>query len=93
MRLQPQRIQRLSDEAQRQITSSVRISSLTNAVLGLLQNSFDASAHDIRINIDFRKGSCSVWDDGEGIIKDAFGEDGGLARLYCRFKVPAMDSI
>jgi DNA mismatch repair protein MLH3 len=70
-----------------QIKSSVAITNLTAVVLGLVQNSLDASASKITVNVDFRRGGCVVEDDGRGIAPLEFGSDGGLGKLYRKFIV------
>ena len=65
-----------------QIQSSISIPSLSYAVLGLVANSFDAGANNITISVDFRRGGCSVEDDGGGIMPKDFAADGGLGKPY-----------
>lgn len=67
-----------------QIKSSATITSLTSAILGLVQNSLDAQATKITIDVDFTRGGCVVEDDGLGILPTEFGESGGLGMLYRR---------
>lgn len=67
-----------------QIKSSANITSLTSAILGLVQNSLDAQASNISIEIDFKRGGCVVEDDGLGILPTEFGENGGLGKLHRR---------
>lgn len=67
-----------------QIKSSATITSLTFAILGLVQNSLDAQATRINIDVDFKRGGCVVEDDGLGILPTEFGENGGLGKLYRR---------
>jgi DNA mismatch repair protein MLH3 len=65
-----------------QIKSSATINSLTSVILGLVQNSLDADASKITVEVDFGKGDCLVEDDGLGIAPGEFGVEGGLGRLY-----------
>ncbi|KAE9981805.1 hypothetical protein EG328_011398 [Venturia inaequalis] len=65
-----------------QIQSSATITSLTSAILGLVQNSLDAQATHIAIDVDFKRGGCVVEDDGVGILPTEFGESGGLGKLH-----------
>ncbi|KAK3110066.1 DNA mismatch repair protein [Teratosphaeriaceae sp. CCFEE 6253] len=65
-----------------QISSSKQITSLQGVVLALLENSLDAGASKVDVTIDFRRGGCTVEDDGVGIPPAEFGADGGLGRLY-----------
>jgi hypothetical protein len=74
----------LPTEVIAQIKSSVTITSLTFAILGLVQNSLDAQAKKINIDVDFRRGGCIVEDDGLGILPTEFDENGGLGKLYRR---------
>jgi DNA mismatch repair protein MLH3 len=67
-----------------QIKSSATITSLTFAILGLVQNSLDAQAAKIDIDVDFRRGGGVVEDDGLGILPTEFDEKGGLGKLYRR---------
>ena len=75
-------IRPLPDDVAAQIKSSTTISSLSDAVLGLIENSLDANARNIDVNIDFGRGSCSVQDDGHGIAPIDFSERGGLGKPY-----------
>ncbi|KAL9119900.1 MAG: hypothetical protein Q9187_003546 [Circinaria calcarea] len=75
-------IRRLPAEVAAQIKSSTLIPSLSNAVLGLLDNALDSGARNIDIAVDFRRGVCTVEDDGLGIHAVEFGEAGGLGVPY-----------
>ena len=75
-------IRPLSEEVVAQIKSSITISSLSSVVLGLVENSLDAVAKNIEINLDFGRGTCSVEDDGHGIAPVEFGDGGGLGKPY-----------
>jgi DNA mismatch repair protein MLH3 len=68
-----------------QIKSSVAITSLTSTILGLVENSLDAEATKIDINVDFRRGGCVVEDNGLGIPSPEFTASGGLGKLHCQF--------
>ena len=76
-------IKLLPPDVASQIKSSTVISSLSAVVIGLLENCIDAKANKVDIEVDFSRGSCTVEDDGEGILPPEFGEDGGLAKPYC----------
>lgn len=76
----------LSESVRSQITSSVEITSLVDAVEQLLRNALDADASNVRIEVDFKKGFCAVIDNGCGIPAEEFGEDGNLARPHCTSK-------
>ena len=76
------RIQPLPVEVAAQITSSIAISSLSSAVVGLVKNSLEAGATKIVVHVDFGRGSFCVEDDGCGIAPFDFGKDGGLGKPY-----------
>lgn len=63
----PSPIRPLSAEVVARLRSTLTISSLSDAVAELLQNSLDAHARSVRININFSRSSCVVEDDGVGI--------------------------
>lgn len=74
----------LSENARAQIKSSVEVTSLSDAVVGLFKNCLDAGASSITITLDFGKGFCSVVDDGVGISASEFARDGRLGQLHCK---------
>ncbi|KAK4221296.1 hypothetical protein QBC38DRAFT_513637 [Podospora fimiseda] len=82
-------IQPLPDSVVAQIKSSSVITSLNNAIFGLVQNSLDANATKINISVDYRRGNCSVEDNGIGIPPAKFRQDGGLGQLHYTSKYPA----
>ncbi|UJO24508.1 DNA mismatch repair protein MLH3 [Fulvia fulva] len=82
----PHRILPLSAEAISQIHSSKHITSLQAVVLALLENSLDARSSEVDISVDWRRGGCSINDDGVGIPRAEFAEIGGLGRMYCTSK-------
>jgi DNA mismatch repair protein MLH3 len=73
----------LPAEVVAQIKSSATITSLNGVILGLLNNSLDAGAVKVEIDVNFRRGDCTVEDDGSGIPPAEFREDGGLGKVYC----------
>ena len=73
----------LPPEAVAQIKSSATITSLNGVVLGLLSNSLDSGAVKVEIDVNFRRGDCTVEDDGSGIPPAEFRGDGGLGKMYC----------
>lgn len=75
-------IRRLPDDVAAQIKSSTTISSLEHVIVELLKNSLDASSHKIEISIDFKRGGCTVEDDGSGIKPGEFLDNGGLGKAY-----------
>ena len=82
----PQRILPLSTEAISQIHSSKHITTLKEAVISLLENSLDAGARKVKIDVDWRRGDCTVEDDGDGIPPVEFKDDGALGKMYCTSK-------
>ena len=70
----------LPPEVAAQIKSSTTITSLSTVILGLLANSLDADARRVDINVDVRRGTATVEDDGDGIPPKEFGEFGGLGK-------------
>ncbi|KAF2159808.1 hypothetical protein M409DRAFT_70840 [Zasmidium cellare ATCC 36951] len=81
-----QRILPLSADAISQIHSSKHITSLEGVALSLLENGLDAGATKISITLDWRRGCCTVEDNGIGIPATEFAENGGLGRMYCTSK-------
>ena len=77
-------IKQLPPDVVAQIKSSIAITSLNSAILGLLQNSLDARAVQINISVDYRRGNCSVEDNGLGIPPTEFSEGSGLGKLHCK---------
>lgn len=89
---QSQRILPLSAEAITQIHSSKHITSLNGVVCALLENSLDAEASRVEIAVDWRKGACTVDDNGVGIPSAEFGENGSLGKVYCTSR-RSMDGV
>ncbi|KAL8827126.1 MAG: hypothetical protein Q9191_003374 [Dirinaria sp. TL-2023a] len=77
-----QSIAPLPTEVAKQISSSVTITSLDHVIIGLVKNSLDAGARKIDVEVDYRRGACTVEDDGQGILAFEFLEGGGLAKPY-----------
>lgn len=84
--IEVQRILPLSSEAISQIHSSKHITSLQGVALALLENSLDAGGTKISISVDWKRGCCTVDDDGTGIPSAEFAENGGIGRMYCTSK-------
>jgi DNA mismatch repair protein MLH3 len=76
-------IKQLPSDVVARIKSSAAITSLNVVILGLLKNSLDAGAQQIKVFADYSKGSCSVIDDGLGIPPAEFQKGGGLGKLHC----------
>ena len=75
-------IRPLPGDVAAQIKSSTLIPSLSHAVLGLLDNALDSGARNVDISVNFRRGACTIEDDGFGIRPVEFGEGGGLGVPY-----------
>jgi hypothetical protein len=59
-------------------------------IVELAKNSLDANAHTVLVSVDFKRGSCIVEDDGEGIRPVEFESGGGLGkahRMSCLFYI------
>jgi DNA mismatch repair protein MLH3 len=65
------------------IKSSTSIIHLSGVVDELVKNALDASARTVLISVDFKRGSCIVEDDGDGIPQAEFEVDGGLGKAHC----------
>lgn len=65
------------------IKSSTSIIHLNGVVVELVKNALDASARTVLISVDFKRGSCIVEDDGDGIPQAEFETDGGLGKAHC----------
>lgn len=64
------------------INSSTSIVHLTGVILELVKNSLDANAHTVFVTVDFKRGSCIVEDDGDGIPSIEFEVAGGLGKAH-----------
>lgn len=73
----------LDPDIQTRVTSSIQIVSLRHVVIGLLENSIDAGATEISIKLDFKRGFCSVEDNGCGIATRELVDDSQLAKQFC----------
>ncbi|KAJ5176359.1 uncharacterized protein N7482_002236 [Penicillium canariense] len=76
------RIQALPSDVAAKIRSSTSITHLNGVIVDLIKNSLDAGAHTILISVDFKRGSCIVEDDGEGILPIEFESTGGLGKAH-----------
>jgi DNA mismatch repair protein MLH3 len=79
-------IEPLPVQAQLQLTSSVALNSLNDAIIGLIKNSLDSQAQTIHVEVDFSRGCCCVEDDGIGIPAKEFEEPGGLGLMHCELR-------
>lgn len=81
MLTQPRRcIFPLGAHARTRIASSSRVASLNQVVLELIQNSINADAGRIRVDLSYVNGSCTILDDGIGIPSQEFAPDGKLVK-------------
>ena len=80
----------LPSDVTARIQSSATITSLNQVILGLVENSLDAQATKLEIDVDFFRGSCVVEDDGLGIPPSEFLPDGGLGKMHhtSKFNAP-----
>ena len=74
----------LAPDVAAQIRSTSTITSVEDAVVGLLKNSLDAGADRITVLVTFQRGGCTVEDDGSGIPPANFGENGRLGEMHCK---------
>ncbi|CAI7629463.1 unnamed protein product [Penicillium pancosmium] len=74
------------------IKSSTSIIHLNGVVVELVKNALDANARTVLISVDFKRGSCVVEDDGDGIPQAEFEIDGGLGKAHytSKFQKPDM---
>lgn len=82
-------IRALPSDAIAKLKSSTSIVHLTGVILELVKNSLDANAHTVFIDVDFKRGSCVVEDDGDGIPPSEFEDTGGLGKAHRMF--PSLD--
>ncbi|KAJ5665695.1 uncharacterized protein N7477_008143 [Penicillium maclennaniae] len=85
-------IRQLPPDVVAKIKSSTSITHLNGVIIELAKNSLDASAHTVLVSVDFKRGSCIVEDDGEGIRPDEFGSTGGLGKAHHSSRFPKGDS-
>jgi hypothetical protein len=81
-------IRQLPPDVVAKIKSSTSITHLNGVIVELAKNSLDANAHTVLVSVDFKRGSCIVEDDGEGIPPVEFESGGGLGkahRMSCHF--------
>jgi len=79
----------LAPDVAARIKSTATITSLNQVIDGLVENSLDANACFIEIEVHYGRGSCVVEDDGQGIPPAEFTENGGLAKMYHTSKADA----
>ncbi len=78
-------IQPLPPDVIAQIKSSISITSLNTVICELMKNSLDAGSTKIDIIVDYERGSCTVEDNGLGILPSEFADGGSLGKLYREF--------
>jgi DNA mismatch repair protein MLH3 len=76
------RIRALPEDVVAKIKSSATITSLNYVVLELLKNALDAGASRVHIHVQQSRGSCTVEDDGWGILPSEFTAQGGLGKMH-----------
>jgi DNA mismatch repair protein MLH3 len=76
------KIRALPPDVVAKIKSSTFIVHLTGVISELVKNSLDANAHTVFITVDFKRGSCIVEDDGDGIPPVEFEATGGLGKAH-----------
>ncbi|KAK8134267.1 hypothetical protein PG984_006279 [Apiospora sp. TS-2023a] len=87
-------IKPLPPDVAAQIKSSITITSLNDAVCGLVENSLDAKATKITIFVDYSRGNCTVEDNGEGIPPAEFRDGGGgLGKPHCTSRFPPLPDL
>lgn len=64
------------------LRSTLAITSLSDAVSELVQNSLDAGARSVAVQANVARNSCVVEDDGVGILP---GDVGMVGRMYGAF--------
>ncbi|KAK8086685.1 ATPase of HSP90 chaperone/DNA topoisomerase II/histidine kinase [Apiospora phragmitis] len=87
-------IKPLPPDVAAQIKSSITITSLNDAICGLVKNSLDAKATKVTIFVDYARGNCTVEDSGEGIPPAEFRDSGsGLGKPHCTSRFPPLPDI
>ncbi|KAL7276305.1 DNA mismatch repair protein [Rhizina undulata] len=61
-------IKPLPDSVKARLRSTLNITSLSDAISELIQNSLDAEANNIKVQVNLSRNSCVVEDDGVGIV-------------------------
>lgn len=75
-------IRQLPPDVIAKIKSSTSITHLNGVIVDLVKNSLDANAQTVLVSVDFKRGSCIVEDDGEGIRPVEFESTGGLGKAH-----------
>lgn len=75
-------IRPLPSDVAAKIKSSTSITHLHGVIIELVKNALDANAHTVCVSVDFKRGSCVVEDDGEGIRAAEFESSGGLGKAH-----------
>ncbi|KAJ5907893.1 hypothetical protein N7495_000575 [Penicillium taxi] len=75
-------IRPLSPDVVAKIKSSTSITHLSGVILELVKNSLDAHATTVYVSVDFKRGSCIVEDDGDGIKPIEFKPNGGIGKAH-----------
>ncbi|KAJ5673990.1 hypothetical protein N7462_009429 [Penicillium macrosclerotiorum] len=75
-------IQPLPSDVIAKLKSSTSITHLNGVIVELVKNALDANAHTVHVSVDFKRGSCIVEDDGDGIRPAEFESTGGLGKAH-----------
>lgn len=78
-------IEALPPDVAAKIKSSTSITHLNGVIIELVKNSLDANARTVHVSVDFKRGSCIVEDDGDGIDPAEFEPSGGLGKAHREF--------
>lgn len=71
-------IRKLPESVALRLRSTLVVTSLSDAVFQLVQNSLDADARNIRVQANLARNSCVVEDDGVGILPVDMGMVGQM---------------
>jgi DNA mismatch repair protein MLH3 len=82
------RINPLPPNVVAEIKSSIAITTLNRVVLGLVENSLDAGATRIDVQVDQGRAGCVIEDNGLGIHPAEFVVAAGLAKMHRQLKIP-----
>ena len=77
------KISPLPPDVTAKIRSSTSIIHLNGVVMELVKNGLDAGARTVFVSVDFKRGSCIVEDDGDGIPQAEFEPYKLCAFLRC----------
>lgn len=75
-------IEALPPDVAAKLKSATSITHLNGVVIELVKNALDANARTVHVSVDFKRGSCVVEDDGDGIHPAEFETTGGLGKAH-----------